>query len=289
MTGNAGPGGSDPYAGLTWSTPAAPEQQDTPAASQIPPGWDLPPAALVSPAQVAHARTVMLWLRLAAVLIVVVAVATFGYIKLTDNVVFSDNFKDSHSGWFTGSDQSNITMSYGTDGYSIAGPGSSSFDITALLSNAPYDKPLKSLSVAASAVVTANSEPEAGFGVACVHLSGSIRFSYEFTVTVGGKWNILARTGSQWSNRTAPPILRSGDSPLWAGTVPVTIKASCSTAADGSTTHLVFTVGDKQVADLTNTYFSKVFDGWTGAFEGVFTRTSSTATTSWFEERDLSR
>jgi hypothetical protein len=231
----------------------------------------------------------MLWLRLAAALIVVVAVATFGYIKLTDNVVFSDNFKDSRSGWFTGSDQSDITMSYGTEGYSIAGPGSSSFDITALLSNAPYEKPLKSLSVAATAVVTANSEPEAGFGVACVHFSSSVRFSYEFAVTVGGKWSIVARTGSQWSNQTAPPILRSGDSHLWAITVPVTIKASCSTAADGSTTHLVLTIGEEQVADLTNTYFSKITDGWTGAFEGVFTRTPSTATASWFEERDHSR
>jgi hypothetical protein len=231
----------------------------------------------------------MLWLRLAAALIVVVAVATLGYIKLTDNVVFTDNFNDSHSGWFTGPDQSNITMSYGADGYSIAGPGSSSFDITALLSNAPYRKPLKSISVAATAVVTANSEPEAGFGVACVHYSSSIRFSYEFAVTVGGKWDILARTGSQWSSQTPPPILRSGDSPLWAGTVPVTIKANCSTAADGTTTHLVFTIGDRQVADFSNAYFSKITDGWTGAFEGVFTRTPSTATASWFEERDISR
>ena len=197
-------------------------------------------------------------------------------------VVFSDDFKDPSSGWFTGTAASGTTYQYSSAGYVITGKESLHH-----LSLAPYSRRLAQLSLETSATQTFGAPNGAGFGVVCDTGQGSSEVHYSLLVLQPGTW-FLERTDGPVSPTNGVTILKQGTALGIPGPTPLRITGMCATLADGHTIRLALFVNGILAADTTDSTTETVV-GWVG---GIVTSTRAgqvtTVTFTKFEERDLS-
>jgi hypothetical protein len=199
-------------------------------------------------------------------------------------VVFTDDFRDSTSGWFTGQTSGGSTMSYTSLGYEIA---KAATDPTDVFVAAPYDQAVNGLSMTATESISSGSGDTSGFGLICRRGTGADRIQYEFIVGNDGVWTVESRLGVP-SLTTAPSELRTGTSPTPAGETPITLTATCDNSADGPTTRLIFVVAGSTVVDFLDKAEALPGNGWFGGVVAAIDPPAATITVTRFEERETS-
>ena len=198
-------------------------------------------------------------------------------------VVFTDDFHDPVSGWFTGTTSSGTAYGYSGGAYVIDGHG-----YLTHYTLSPYAVPLPQASATITATQTSDAPPGAGLGVMCQQGTGQQLISYWLYISVGAVFHVSVVKGPDSPNNLSSNIKR-GTSGTGPGSTPVTIVGDCLTAADGKSTRLVLFVNGVNVADVTDP--STVSgSGWQmGIVASSEASKSSTVTYTRFEERDLSK
>jgi hypothetical protein len=274
-----------------WEAPAATSTADLSATAGdvgidvgMPAAWAIPE---VRPAR-ARARRTMLWLRLGVAAAVVAIVATAAYVRLSSDLVFSDDFQGGNSGWYVG-DYHGATYKYSTAGYQISGASLYSDMGTVRGDYAPYNQPLAGLSMTTTASVAPAGDPLSGIGVTCDRGKDPLRVRYEFWLMTDGYWSVERRAGDLDAPEAniLPVKLRIGQVEDEAGPTPVTLTASCQTGSDQQSTRLVFTVAGAQVVDFTDTFSEFPGSGWYASVGAAFGQQYSTVTATHFELRHL--
>jgi hypothetical protein len=200
------------------------------------------------------------------------------------NIVFQDDFSDPNSGWFTGVSATGTNYAYTRAGYQITRTPTATFDIFA---PSPYATPIEALSITATESISTGAGSSSGFGVICRRGLDVARVQYDFLLKTSGKWIVYLRTGIVTST-TEPVLLRSGMAQVSAGEKPITLTATCETAADGMTTHLIFVVDGTTLVDFSDAE-TLAGTGWSGGAEAAIGPPQATITVAEFTERDLSR
>jgi hypothetical protein len=196
--------------------------------------------------------------------------------------VFTDDFTDPDSGWWTGSDPKGAVMAYSSDGYTITSAVRAHW-----LSYAPTDDAEQQLNLNMTAHESAGAAAQAGFGLGCRRGPDSTtNVRYEFIVNESNEW-FIERNSGPVSLTSEPTTLDHGDLPSSLGTQDLSITAICATLADGQTTRLALFVGGQKVADITNVAVLDS-DGWLGALISSSSGDSSSTTTVYaYTESDL--
>jgi hypothetical protein len=196
-------------------------------------------------------------------------------------LVYSDDFRDSSSGWTTDTLASGTTFRYTSAGYVVAAKGN--LDHYAF---APYALPLQQASMSVTATQSNDAPTGAGFGVSCRRGTGTSEIRYDFLVTTGGDWLIERRNGGL---TTAPAILKQGSSSATPGSSSLTVRGMCVTLSDLHTTRLILFADTKKIADFADTGAALPDIGWQTAL--IVTSDAShpsVVTATRFEVRDLS-
>ncbi len=199
--------------------------------------------------------------------------------------VFSDDFHDPNSGWYTVANSADADYGYANGSYVVTAKGDFYY-----FQPSPYSEPKPQISASVTATLDVHTPPDAGFGVDCFRGSGSEVVSYEFTADADAHWYVQRAIGE--TSTAVPTMLAKGSlgSAPAPGVLPVTLVGVCATQSDGVTTRLVLFVDGKKVADLTDTTSVSSNQGWQCDLltAGSGTR-PVTETATHFEERDLSR
>ncbi len=193
-------------------------------------------------------------------------------------LVYSDNFRDHTNDWSASAGQPGTSFSYTASGYVIIGTG----DIVHVATS-PYFTSLRQVSMSMTALQTADTPADQGFGVQCRR---GFAVRYEFLVT-GATWVLWRRDGSPGLNK--PFEIKQGTSPAAAGPEPMTIGGVCATLADGVSTRVAMFVNGTGVVDLVDTESALPGQGWlTGLLVSSSASAPSRVTVTEFEVRDLS-
>lgn len=207
--------------------------------------------------------------------------AASGLTATSGTVIYSDDFRDSGSGWSQGTLASGTTLGYSAGAYVIAGKGEGLDHF----SRAPYGIPQLKLSMSMTATQSTGAARGSGFGVTCTEGSGSSQTRYVFLVETVSQYKILRSTGADSTSNVAQAV-KEGTSPVDPGSTPMAVVGDCVTLP--AATRLVLFVNGAMVVDVTDPT-AATGAGWRG---GVATATASTSATtvtiSRFEERDLS-
>jgi hypothetical protein len=262
------------------------------------PGWQ-PGFGAGSPTQTSGSRPLLVALGILVGAVVVAASIGLLYSRVAPSpsrspvaasqpadgrVVFSDDFTNDSSGWFSGQTSGGSTLAYATRGYEISKTTSDPTDVFAA---APYGLAVNGLLITASEYISTDSSDTSGIGLLCRRGTGDNRVQYEFVVSKDGEWTVELRQGVP-SLTTAPTELRRGTSPTPAGATPITLKATCDTAADGRTTRLIFVVAGSTVVDFLDKQDALHDNGWFGGVVAAIDPPSATIFVTTFEEREIS-
>jgi hypothetical protein len=197
-------------------------------------------------------------------------------------LLFTDNFRNSKSGWSTPSKTSAVTTySYGSAGYLIG----SRTGMLEHMAYAPYHTTKQQLSMSVTAS-QAGAPKYAGFGVTCRRGTGAAQTSYTLVVMNTGSYYIERYDGVP-SGSSSPKTIKRGTSSVVPGTTPITIVGMCATMGGGSTRLALFVEGQK-IADVTDTV-KLASAGWTGGIDMQSGKTTSVLTVTGWQERDLSK
>ncbi|HEV2036750.1 MAG TPA: hypothetical protein VGU71_21575 [Candidatus Dormibacteraeota bacterium] len=197
------------------------------------------------------------------------------------HVVFTDNFRDSNSGWKKTS-VTGATYTYANGAYNDTGSG-----LYVYFASSPYREPHQQLSVSIKANLSPNAPVDAGIGVGCGRGSGSTELRYELIVFVDGSWTVQRRNGVP-SDTGAPITLKDGSSATAAGSTPVTVVGVCATLSDGHTTRIALFIDGTLAVDLTDTATTLADSGWIGSILlAASDAKTTTMTVSRVEERDI--
>lgn len=202
----------------------------------------------------------------------------------TGTVVFTDDFRDSQSGWDTGSVGTDVTYSFANGAYQAVAKGAFLY-----YDPAPYDEPRQQLSIGATATLDAHTPVDAGFGVECVRGSGSAQLRYHFAAYADSKWDVSRSTGVI-TDANFPTTLTQGSraSKSFPGLVAVTLVGICAMLPNGLT-RLAFFIDGAKVADMTDAA-AATSDGWQADLLAAGSDSGPvTVTVTHFEMRDLSR
>jgi hypothetical protein len=198
-------------------------------------------------------------------------------------VVFSDDFRDSKSGWDT-SPGDGVTYTYTGGGFVIDGKGSWIY-----FASSPYRRAHQQMSMSMTATVPSNRPNDAGFGVGCSRGSGAATLVYEFLVIADGSWSVSRRDG-RVTESSHPMSLKEGTSKSVPGPTPLNVVAICATLSDKSTNRLVLFIDRSQVADITDVATNLPGRGWYANILVAGTDAGAApVTVRSFEERNLAR
>jgi hypothetical protein len=197
------------------------------------------------------------------------------------SLVFSDDFRDSASGWSTET-SSDFNASFSPSGYVIVARNFADNEVAT-----PYVLPKDQLSVSVIASESSGSPSGSGFGAACDRGLNQQTVSYDFVVQVDGTWEVI-RHDLRPGAANPHSSLKRGTSPRAPGAKSIAVELMCATLSDGITTRLVMFVDTIQVADILDPVTDLPRLGWLG---GLVVRSldsgPTTVTATHFEERDL--
>jgi hypothetical protein len=197
------------------------------------------------------------------------------------SLVFSDDFTDAGAGWSTDT-SADFKASFSPSGYVIVSRDLADDEVAS-----PYVIPKNQLSVSVTAMESANSPGESGFGAACDRGLKQQTISYDFAVQIDGTWGVF-RYDQRPGAANPQALLKQGTSPKAPGATSITVKLMCATLSDAITTRLVMFVNSTQVADIADPVTDLPRLGWLG---GLVVRNDgsgpTTVTATHYAERDL--
>ena len=173
-------------------------------------------------------------------------------------VVFADEFKNSRSGWTTGTSADGTRTAYTDLGFVVVANKKTADHVL----HSPYALALPQISVSVTST-SGNSPKGSGPGVGCSRGPSEKTIKYTFLVAVGGGWELMRRDTRPGAKAPAT-VLKRGTPPTTPGLDPIVVEGMCATLADGKSTRLVFFVNGIEVADVTDRVADLPSLGWFG-------------------------
>jgi hypothetical protein len=196
--------------------------------------------------------------------------------------VFSDDFRDSSSGWTTAALPSGTTFQYAAEGYVVVARGTLDH-----FASSPYSTPVAQIAISVTATQSADAPVGAGYGVSCWRGAGTAELRYDFVMTSAGDWTVDRRDGGVL---TKPLVLKQGTSSAKLGGDPLAIEGMCVTLADQHTVRLVMFAGKAKILDITDSATALPDAGWQADLMLTSSEIhASIVTVTHFEVRDLQR
>jgi len=197
-------------------------------------------------------------------------------------VVFADDFKNTRSGWTTGTSADGTKTSYTDSGFVVVAAKRSADHVL----HSPYALAFPQISVSVTST-TGNSPKGSAPGVGCSRGPSEKTIKYTFLVAVAGGWELMRRDTRPGAKAPAT-VLKRGTPPATPGLDPIVVEGMCATLADGKSTRLVFFVNGIEVADVTDKVADLPNVGWFGdlIIRGQKTA-NTTVTVTHFEVRNL--
>ena len=292
-----------------WPPPPPPPEEGAGAGGPAPPGWPLPPPAppgslapgwwAPPPARPRGGMRVLAvflcvalpLLGLGAVWLVLSGISSGGgpaphATSLTldsGRVVWSDDFANRGSGWFSGTDSAGSSFVYMGGAYVISGSGD-----TAHAATAPYSRGLAAMAVSASFTLASAGDIEAGAGLRCDHAGDDSTTHYVAFLFPDGGLQVFRYPGAAESPADEPTSILIGYVP-GVGQVGQANRMSlaCITVSVGNgsqTTRILVQVNFGTVQSVTDSYATGGDSGWNG---GVESEGASTVEYDDFRIRNL--
>ncbi|HEY2598409.1 MAG TPA: hypothetical protein VGJ79_08010 [Candidatus Dormibacteraeota bacterium] len=196
--------------------------------------------------------------------------------------VFSDDFRNSSSGWTTTALPSGTTFQYAAEGYVVVARGTLDH-----FAASPYSTPVAQIAISVTATQSADAPVGAGYGVSCWRGTDTSELRYDFVMTSAGDWTIDRRDGGVL---TKPLILKQGTSKATLGGDPLAIEGMCVALADEHSVRLVMFAGKAKIADITDSANALPDAGWQADLMLTSSEIhASIVTVMHFEIRDLQR
>jgi hypothetical protein len=185
-------------------------------------------------------------------------------------VVFADDFKNTRSGWTTGTSSDGTRTAYTDSGFVVIANKKTVDHVL----HSPYAAALPQISVSVTAT-TGNSPKGSAPGVGCSRGPGEKTIKYTFVDT---------RPGA----KAPATVLKRGVPPSTPGLDPIVVEGMCATLADGKSTRLIFFVNGIEVADVTDKVADLPAVGWFGDLIIRGQKAAvTTVTVTHFEVRNL--